>query len=373
MGTQNLENIVQVTEYISPLSAPRRGFNELLIVGYQGAEIFDPGERIREYSNPNGLLEDGFEIDDPDYKAATLYFSQSPAPRKLWVGYKSVSPDESWVEAVSACRQADNNWYVVVCLGIENDDDHGALAAWAEVALPTSIYAFTSDDELAITNSEDDIFSKLKALDFKRVVGQYSTQSEYAIIAIMGFAMGANTGLANTAYTLKFKGEVGVKVEDLTQTQVGYLDKKNANVYLNYSNYYNIIQQGKMASGVFFDEVINLDMLRNDIQLNVMDLFYQKLKIPQTDAGQVMIISACNNACELAVDRGFLAPGRWTGDNILNLMYGDTLVKGYVCQSESYDTQSQADREARKAMPVYISIKEAGAVHSITIGVWVNR
>jgi len=79
------------------------------------------------------------------------------------------------------------------------------------------------------------------------------------------------------------------------------------------------------------------------------------------------------DACELAVDRGFLAPGRWTGDNILNLMYGDTLVKGYVCQSESYDTQSQADREARKAMPVYISIKEAGAVHSITNGVWVNR
>ena len=83
MGTQNLENIVQVTEYISPLSAPRRGFNELLIVGYQGAEIFDPGERIREYSNPNGLLEDGFEIDDPEYKAATLYFTRSRTLTKI--------------------------------------------------------------------------------------------------------------------------------------------------------------------------------------------------------------------------------------------------------------------------------------------------
>lgn len=372
MGTQNLENIVQVTEYISPLSAPRRSFNEMLIVGLQGAGIFDAGERVRQYSNAGGMLEDGFTPDDPEYKAAVMYFSQSPAPRKLWIGYKNVSPDEEWIDAIEACRQADSSWYVFVCLGIDDPADHIALATWAEASLPTSIYAFTSNDENAIINSEDDVFSHLKELGFRRTIGQYS-ENEYAIAAIMGFAMGANTGLANTAYTLKFKGEVGVVVENLTQTEVGYLDSKNANVYLNYANYYNIFQQGKMASGVFFDEVINLDMLRNDIQLNVMDVLYQKMKVPQTDAGQVILISACNNACELAVDRGFLAPGRWAGENIINLNYGDTLVKGYVCQSESYDLQAQADREARKAMPIYISVKEAGAVHSITIGVWVER
>jgi len=36
-------------------------------------------------------------------------------------------------------------------------------------------------------------------------------------------------------------------------------------------------------------------------------------------------------------------------------------------------SQSQADREARESVPLYVAIKEAGAVHSVLIGVYVNR
>jgi len=36
-------------------------------------------------------------------------------------------------------------------------------------------------------------------------------------------------------------------------------------------------------------------------------------------------------------------------------------------------TQTQADREARKSVPLYIAIKESGAVHSVLVGVYVNR
>lgn len=371
MGTLNLSNIVSITEYISPLSAPRTTFNQMLIVGTSG--IIDTTERLREYTSAAELLEDGFALTDPEYLCAALYFSQSPAPTSLWVGCQGVSPAESIVAAVQDCRAKSSEWYVVVCPDITSPADHLLLAAWAEAAVPSSVYAYTTADADCITNAATDIGSLLKALNYKRTIGQYSTTSLYAIVAIMGYAMGANNGLANSAYTLKFKGEVGITVEDLTQTKMGYLDGKNLNSYLNYGNYYNIFQQGKMANGYFFDEIINLDMLRNDIQLNCMDLLYQNTKIPQTDAGQAQILLACNNACELAVDRGFLAPGVWTGVQVLNLNYGDTLDKGYACQSQSFANQAAADREARKAMPVYIAIKEAGAIHSIVIGVYINR
>lgn len=370
MGTLDLNSIVTISEYISPLSAPRTTFNQLLVVGTAG--IISTTERVRKYTSAAALLTDGFALTDDEYLAAVLYFSQSPAPSTLWVGCQGVSPAETLVEAVVDCRAKNAEWYVVVCPDAVKAD-HLLLAAWAEAATPSSIYAYTTADADCITSATTDIGSMLKALAYKKTIGQYSTTSTLAVIAIMGYAMGANNGLANSAYTLKFKGEVGITVEDLTATQAGYLDGKNLNSYLNYGNYYNIFQQGKMANGYFFDEVLNLDMLRNDVQLNLMDVLYGNTKIPQTDVGQAQLLLECNNACELAVDRGFLAPGLWTGVTVLNLKYGDTLSKGYLCQSEGYSHQSTADRQARKSMPIYIAIKESGAVHSIVVGIYINR
>lgn len=367
--TLNLNNIVSIAEYVTPMSAPRSTFNQLLIIGTGG--VIDTTERLREYTSADALLEDGFANDSLEYLAAIKYFSQRPAPTKLWVGCKSVSPAETFLQAITDCRAKNPAWYVGICLGAIKSD-HVAIAEWVEAAIPSSVYAYTTADSDCITPAETDIGTELKDDGYRRSIGQYSTD-QLAMVAIMGYAMGANTGLANSAYTLKFKGQVGIAVMDITQTQLGYLNSKNLNCYVNYGNYYNIFTEGVMADGTFFDEVLNLDMLRNDVQLNVMDLLYQNPKIPQTDPGQLQFLLACNQACDLAVNRGFVASGKWNGVQILNLNYGDILTRGYICQSESYSEQSQADRDARKAMPIYIAIKLAGAVHSIVIGVYVNR
>ena len=41
--------------------------------------------------------------------------------------------------------------------------------------------------------------------------------------------------------------------------------------------------------------------------------------------------------------------------------------------SDSYALQSQSDREARKAMPIQVAAKEAGAIHSAEILVMMER
>ena len=128
-----------------------------------------------------------------------------------------------------------------------------------------------------------------------------------------------------------------------------------------------------MANGQFFDEIINLDMLANNIQLSVMDLLYGNPKIPDTDPGVTQIIHTINVACENAISLGFLAPGTWTGLPILNLKTGDMLPRGYMVQAPAVSTQSIADRSARKSPPIYVAIKEAGAIHSVLIGVYVDR
>jgi hypothetical protein len=185
--------------------------------------------------------------------------------------------------------------------------------------------------------------------------------------------MRANTGLANSTYTLKFKQEPGVAVEPLTSTELLNIKANNGNVYINRGVYYDMFEEGVMADGSFFDELINLDMLANNLQLNVMDVLYKSKKVMQTEAGVTQLVNACNQACDVSVSQGFLAPGIWTGEPVVNLNTGDLLPTGYLVQSEAINSQPQADREARKSPPIYVTIKESGAIHGVVIGVFVNR
>ncbi len=378
MTTRSLDSIIDIKVLVSPLAAARSTFNQALIIG--DTNVIPTSERLRKYESATEVLGD-FVLTDPEYIAASIYFSQSPAPDTLWIGRKDTDSGETFVQALQACREASTEWYIAICLGAAYAD-HIACAAYIESVTPSSVYAYNTSDAGVLTGDESppDIFTYLKSLDYSRSIGQYATtqgavypNNIYGIVAIMGYACGQNSGLANSAFTLKFKQEVGIAIEPLTSTEIGILEGNNGNVYLEYANYYTIFEQGKMADGTFFDERINLDMFVNNLQLTIMDLLYQNPKIPQTDAGVTQLIQACNEACDEAVRVGFLGPGTWTGPNVLNLKTDDPLPAGYLVQAEALSTQSQADREARESVPLYIAIKEAGAVHSVLIGVYVNR
>ena len=381
MDTFSLDSIVDISVLVSPLAAPRATFNELLIVG--PTAIIDTDERVRVYESVAELAADGFVATDPEHIAATLYFSQSPEPRKLWVGRQDTasSPEESFLEAITDCRDKEDSWYVGICLGSDKED-HIAIAAWAEATTPSTIYAFTTWDADVITSSPSPvgIFEYLKVLDYSRTIGQYATtQSDvypnniYAMVGVMGYVCGQNSGLANSSFTLKFKEETGIATEPLTSTQRGYIENQNGNIFLSYGNYYDWFEQGVMADGTFFDEKISLDMLVNDMQLAISDLLNSTPKIPQTDGGVGQMVHAINQTCENSVRLGFLAPGTWTGVDLLNLKTGDTLPNGYLVQAEALADQSTADRQLRKSVPLYVAIKEAGAVHSVVIGIYVDR
>jgi hypothetical protein len=379
--TFNLDSVVDITVMISPLAAPRATFNIALIVG--SSTVITAEERVRLYETVEDMLDDGFLITDPEYIAASIYFAQSPAPRKVYIGRQDLtaSPAESPLDALIQCRDANFDWYFAVCLNAIKEDNQ-EIALWAETAVPSTLYGFTTSDNdlLAVTASPAGIFEYLKNLDFSRTFGQYSTtqggeypNNIYAVCAIIGYMCGQNSGLAGSAFTAKFKEEVGIATEPLTVTQRGYIENQHGNLYLSYGNYYKWFEQGTMADGSFVDEKINLDMLVNNIQLNVADLLNSTPKVPQTEAGVTQIVHVINQACEMAVDIGFLAGGEWTGYDILNLKNGDTLPKGYLVQSQPVNEQSDADRQARKSPNIYVAIKEAGAMHSVIIGVYVNR
>jgi hypothetical protein len=368
MSTLNLNNLVKVNVYLSPIAAARKGFNLGLIIG--ASSIIPTSERVRIYTETKGMLEDGFKATDPEYKAALLYFGRTPAPSRLAVGVKAEG--ETAVQALTACRAANNEWYPFSLLDAEKADIV-AMAAEVEAMQPATVQMYTTKDADVLAGTASNVLDTLEKLEYLRSIGQYST-TDYAIVSEMGYAMSMMTGFANSAYTLAYKKEPGVTPEALTQTQYENITTKyTGNVYSNFGSYYNLFQNGKIANGAWFDEVINLDKLSNDLQLEGADALGQVPKIPQTEDGMTYLNNRLTAPLEQAVKIGFIAPGKWTAPDLLTLKYGDFLPKGYLILSDSIADQAQADREARKAPPIYIPIKLAGAIQNVVIGVYVNR
>lgn len=373
-----LTPVVDVIVNLGLKTAARKGFNLGLIIG--SSTVIPTAERVRIYTGLDAMITDGFKATDAEYKAAQLYFSASTAPDRLAVGVKGT--DETILVAAQACRKVNSEWYPFVPLGAAADDIK-TLAEWTETATPSTVLMYTTaaNDVLDSTGAATDIFLALKTKNYRRSFGLFCGQADTpdAVAAVMGYAMGANTGLAASSYTLAYKNLKGVTPDDLSEAQIAYIcgtsssTGSNGNVYICRAEDYNVLQQGYMADKTSFDEILNLDMLKNSITLNVMDLLYSLKKIPQTEAGVAAIVNVINVACNEFVTNGFIAPGQWNGPKCLDLKTGDFLANGYLVQSAAVNEQTQANRDARKAPPIYVCVKLAGAIEFVTIEVNVNR
>lgn len=383
--TLPLEPVINIIVNLAARAAVRKAFNLALIVGE--TEVISQQERLKVYSGLSEMLEDGFGLEDRLYKAAALIFGQRKRPQRLAVGCiakittsvdgETVERKETAVETFAACRELDGEWYVGIYCADATKADHLACAEYFEAIRPNSLYAYTTTDAGTLTNADDNIFATMKTKNLRRSIGQFSTQHPDAICAIIGWAMGAMSGTANSAYTLAYKTEVGVTTENansvFSSQSVEKIKTNNGNVYINRGSYYDIFEDGTMADGTWFDEMIYLDKYQNDMQLAIMDLLYQNNKVPQTEAGVTQLVDAVKGVCESMNRVGFIESGMWNAQDMLELKKGDTLPKGYFIQSEPIDTQLPADRDARKAPPIYVSLKLAGAIHHVTVQIDVNR
>lgn len=53
-------------------------------------------ERVREYTDTDGMVTDGFTSTTPEYKAATAMFAQTPRPERVLVGRLANKPTQRW-------------------------------------------------------------------------------------------------------------------------------------------------------------------------------------------------------------------------------------------------------------------------------------
>lgn len=301
---------------------------------------------------------------------------------------------ETPLQAVQACRIAQPTWYICEFVGTATTGQHQDIASFLEAASPSSVYFNTTGEPAVVNNPQASRPALFMAAKLRRTWTQYATTQGgtqmanlYAASAAAGKAMGMNTGAPGSYFDIYAKPIAVIAPEPLTASQVdaiaGSTDRStpglNCNVYVNYQNSYAWIKSAIMASGDFFDEVLNLDMLASDMQISGINLLVSVPALPITDLGMTHMKNVLAGACERAKIRGFIAPsGIWQGNPIGTgypgaINTGDALPIGYALFSQPMYTWSAASRAARIMPPITCILVEAQSAHSLSVTVYPQR
>lgn len=281
--------------------------------------------------------------------------------------------------ALSAVTLFDQNfgqqWYAVSLVATPSDNDHLAVAAYIEAAETRHLYGIsTQDSGNATQGNTTAIGPVLKALAYKRTCIQYSSSNAYSVCSLLGRLLTVDYTGNNTAITLAYKQEPGIVAEAISAPVADVLQANNCNAFLAFNNNTAIIMHGVVVSGEFLDTITGTDWLAVTIQNELYNLLYTSTtKIPQTDAGTHLLVTTVEGVCSKGVSNGLGAPGQWNAGGFGPLKQGDFLSKGFMVFAQNIDEQNLSDRAARKAVPIQVAFKLAGAIHSVDVAITVNR
>lgn len=202
-----------------------------------------------------------------------------------------------------------NSWYgMMITQGTDND----VLQAAALIQSLKKIYGAISSTAAIATPVSTDVASLLEAKGYTRTFLTYTAPanvSEGKEAAWMGGQLPAVPGSNNWAY----KQLLGCTPDNISQSAqailigdpVAGVAGKNVNIYQTVGGS-NITQMGTMASGQYIDLTVGIDWLESTLQTNIFANLVQNPKIPYTDIGTGILISAVKAAIDQGVTNGFI-------------------------------------------------------------------
>jgi hypothetical protein len=223
-------------------------------------------------------------------------------PDFVHCSFADVTTDPGIVTDLTAVVAADPAFY-----GILSDSQSLAEieALAANVEAQTYIYVYNNSDTAnADPASTTDVMYVLKNSAYERTEGLFAQGQLlcYSAAAWVGRMFTTVAGSENWA----FKTLAGIPADVLTTTQVHAVENKNASVYTPLAGL-NLTQFGKTPGGEYIDIVRGSDSLKNVMQVGVLALQANSLKVPFTDAGIDMYRSVISGTLKQFIDSGFLS------------------------------------------------------------------
>lgn len=248
--------------------------------------------------------------------------------------------------------------------------DQKDFADWAEAqdqayfsACTNSVQAYNTADTTNIG-----FYAHNKGY-IKTSVMYHNTPQVYPDVSYAALALSVNYALENSTLTMKFKQLTGIETVPLTETQLSSLKARRINTYVSMGNSSSVVREGvQSADSWFTDSHVNLSNYKEELQVEVFNVFMRNKKVKYTSAGQDLLVSAAAKINNRYIRNGTFADREEeTTDNET----GYTTLPACTITPAPIYSATTSERANRVAPPIAIVAYEAGAFHSVAIDVTV--
>lgn len=248
--------------------------------------------------------------------------------------------------------------------------DQKDFADWAEAqdqayfsACTNSVQAYNTADTTNIG-----FYAHNKGY-IKTSVMYHNNPQVYPDVSYAALALSVNYALENSTLTMKFKQLTGIETVPLTETQLSSLKARRINTYVSMGNSSSVVREGvQSADSWFTDSHVNLSNYKEELQVEVFNVFMRNKKVKYTSAGQDLLVSATAKINNRYIRNGTFADREEeTTDNET----GYTTLPACTITPAPIYSATTSERANRVAPPIAIVAYEAGAFHSVAIDVTV--
>lgn len=248
--------------------------------------------------------------------------------------------------------------------------DQKDFADWAEAqdqayfsACTNSVQAYNTADTTNIG-----FYAHNKGC-IKTSVMYHNNPQVYPDVSYAALALSVNYALENSTLTMKFKQLTGIETVPLTETQLSSLKARRINTYVSMGNSSSVVREGvQSADSWFTDSHVNLSNYKEELQVEVFNVFMRNKKVKYTSAGQDLLVSAAAKINNRYIRNGTFADREEeTTDNET----GYTTLPACTITPAPIYSATTSERANRVAPPIAIVAYEAGAFHSVAIDVTV--
>lgn len=363
MMNNPLDDIVKCNIDISSPASSDATFNSILLVVPGPAESGDKEmKKTTPISKADELLNYGFTTKDAAYIAATVAFSQSPAPSELYVCIRQPTsgdePDVSEYEDIAVTLARANTeapFYGIHLTKFKEKKDIQDAITWTEANEKIFGFEYDKYESCPVTN-----------FDYYRSFGMYTgdadgyeaeeqpAENQYAALAWMAKCFGYDPG--TETWNLK---ELAVIVPSALDTEKKKgLAEKHINTFLRYAGC-NCTIGGYMLSGEWIDVIRFRDWIKTEMQINVFNALKSNTKVPFTDAGIGLIEGKMEETLKKGQDIGGIAPTEYGTDG--------SEIPGYIITVPTAANLTEAERKQRKLTGCHYTARLAGAIHLVEI------
>lgn len=366
----DITNVVNVSVSQAPRGLRPYNVNDVMFISNETPIKTVTGYSI--YVSARDVATD-WGTESETYKQALALFSQTP---NILAGNGSllISPMVKVGEVLETPVEALNRVSSLVYFGgflfVGALTDEQALAVSDAVQTMDTIFMLSSNTVDSLTESTG-LFAKIADKNnYKTKCLLYTqTGTKEALSAYMGRAFSVNFSAQNSTITMNLKDLNGVLPDNtITQTIYNRCQVLGVDLYTSYNGLPKVVSNGNPW---FFDDFYNQLWFIQTVKVTVFNTLAQtSTKIPQTESGMNILKNSIKAVCDLAIYNRFSAPGRWTSPDTFGNQEDflrNILDIGYYIYSLPITEQLKAEREQRKAPPIQVAIKQAGAIHSANL------